>query len=245
MCGLEVALGAGAKAVGEAVLAEGMKEAGKAALKQLLTKFDKEKDPVVFFSLFCSFKELPSYDIASSQLNTILESTSLKGQYFAIDKHTFKYWLSWDEFEGCEVPEDSWELDTYAVDEEDKEDIDWSLASTCVSDFTLWVYPLSQTTNKESMTVSAYRVLAEIRRKVLENQRLNIRKVGIFAFIRADNSMCSRIENKLNKKMTEQKLGGKVYVEPVSNTRSLLTIPMRETMYALALADSFKRWGVI
>jgi hypothetical protein len=93
LCGLETALGAGAKVVGEAILSEAAKEGGKAALKQLLARFDKEKDPVVFFGLFCSFKELPGFDIVSSQLNTILESTSLKSQEFMLGKHTFKYRL--------------------------------------------------------------------------------------------------------------------------------------------------------
>lgn len=144
MSGLEAAaLGAGAK-VGEGLLAEGMKQAGMVALKQLFSKFDTEKDPVIFFSLFCSFKELPSFDIASSQLNMIMEKTSIKSQEFVAGKHTYRYGLSWDELEGCEVPNTSWEPDTYAFHQEDRESIDWSVAATCVSGFSLWIFPVSQ-----------------------------------------------------------------------------------------------------
>lgn len=233
-----------AAALGKSVLEEGGKEAGKAALRQLISKFDREKEPILFFSLFCRFKELPSFDLVSSEVNTILENTPLKGQEFELDKHTFRYWLSWDEFEGCEVPEDSWELDTYANPIEDKESLDWSLVSKCISDFTLWVFPLSYGNNKESTIVSVYRILARIKSELLDNQRLDIGKIAIFSYVRADTSMCSRIQKKLNDKLKEQKLEGNVYVETIANDRSLLTVSLQEQVYATALADSFKRWGI-
>jgi hypothetical protein len=234
----------GAKIIGSAVLDEGTKEATKSALKQLLTKFDKENDPVIFFGLFCTFKELPSFDVASSQINTIWESTSLKAPEFVFDKYTFNSALSWDELEGCEIPDDDWELDTYATVQENPEDLDYSAASTCISGFTIWVYPVSQSNNKEGIIDSAYRVLAEIKRKLLDNRRLIIRKAEIFGFVRADESMCLRVEKKLTKKMREQKLDGNVYVETVPNQRHLLTVPLRERMYALAFGEAFKRWGL-
>jgi hypothetical protein len=122
------------------------------------------------------------------------------------------------------------------------ENIDWSLASTCVTGFTLWVFPVSSGDNKESIILSAYRELAVICRKLLDNARLNIRRATVFAFVRADFSMGSRIEKKLNDRLRNQNLDGTVYVEPVSNNRRLLTARY-ERQYMLWLLQMLSKDG--
>ena len=243
LCALPAAVGAAAKAAGASAGEEAIKEAGKSAVKYAFAAKGPEKDPVVFFGLFCSFKELPSFDTANSQLGSILSRLDIKGQEIEANKQTFRISTSWEEFEGCEVPEDAWELDTYQpINKEDEENIDWSLASMCVEQLTVWLAPLSQS-KKEEIIGSAYGILDDIRRKLYDTSNLTIKKISIFGFIRTDQSTCIKIEKKFEKKLKANELTGNVYIESIPEHKKLMTVPIREKLYALALADSFKRWG--
>jgi hypothetical protein len=217
----------------------------KEVTKRLLSKGADFKEPVIYFGLFCNFKEMPSYDVAKSELTEIILQMNPKGRKLIEDKQSFDYDITWDIFEGCDFPDFSWEQD--AVVEEDnecEEEIDTSLASNCVSGFTFWLAPLPFE-NRKNMIISAYHILDEINHKIQENLYLSISKNRIFVFIGTDTDTSKGIYSKLLKKMKEQKLAGNPVLQSLTDKAMMLVVPLREQLTAISVAESFKRWGVI
>jgi len=216
-------------------------EAGKVAIQQLLSNLSsKELESVISFGLFCDFKEMPSYDTASSQLNEIILSKHPKGQQLIQDNQTFAYDVFWDYMDGYEIPESSWEYDVLAKRIEDQESIDRSIVSSGVSGFILWLKPLSLSKKKEMM-LSAYQILDDISKRTLANPYFSISRINKFAFVVLNQEDCSRIQSRLAKKMEKSRLQETIESAPIRSGKILLTVPLREMLTVLALADSFKR----
>ena len=232
-----------AAALGAEIAKEVSKAATKEVIKQILLSRAGEKDPVIFFGLFCDFKRLTSYEITTTEVNTILERYKPKNQEICYEKQTFKYTVSWQEFRDEELSTPSWEYDALENrDEDDKPNL--AIPAESSSGFVFWLVPLSQGNRKETI-VSAYIILDNLNRRLLENVRLSIRKITSFGFLRADRKTCLKIDDRLRKKMKKERLTGNTLVESIPDDRMLLTVPLREMLTARAFADSFKRWGVL
>jgi len=228
--------------IGSAV-AQGLSvEAGKMVVKKVLSSLPtRSKEPVIFFGLFCNFREMPSYDSASSVLNEIILIMHPRGQQLSLDKQTFEYEITWDYVEGCEIPYSSWENDVLMNQDEKQESIDWSMVSNCLSGFILWLSPISLGDKKELM-ISAYRILDEISRKI--QSKFNISKINKFIFLILSREENLRVQSRLIKKMEKMKLPGTVDVASISADRMLLTVPLHEMLTAMVFVDSFKLWGL-
>jgi len=219
------------------------KEGVKEATKRIFSKGADFKEPVINFGLFCNFKEMPSYDIAVSELNEIIRKMKPMGKKLKQGKQSFEYDISWDIFEGCEAPDFSWEQDAIIEEENDcDKDIYVPIASS-VSGFTLWLTPLSLG-NRREMMISAYHILNKIKLEIQENRLFSIMKNRKFVFIGADVETCKRIHSKLQKKMTKQKLVGNPISQSLTNKTIMLVVPLREQLTAIAVSDSFKKWSV-
>jgi hypothetical protein len=232
-----------AAALGAEVAKEASKAATKEIIKQILLSRVGEKDPVIFFGLFCDFKRLTSFDVTNMEVNAVLERYKPKNQEICFEKQTFKYAVSWQEFKDEELSNPSWEYDALANNNED-EDTNLTIPTESSSGFVLWLVPLSQGNRKETI-VSAYIILDDLNRRLLENVRLSIRKITSFGFLRADRKTCLKVDDRLRKKMKKERLVGNTLVESIPNERMLLTVPLRELLTAKAFADSFKLWGVL
>lgn len=229
--------------VGAEIAKELTKEGVKEVTKRLLAKGADFKEPVIYFGLFCNFKEMPSYDVASSILNEIIRSMNPKGRKLIEEKQSFNYDVSWDIFEGCDLPDFSWEQDAVIEEEtECEEDVVISLASSCVSGFTFWLIPLPFEKRKD-MIVSAYHLLDKINHEIQENRFLSIMKNRIFVFIGTDIETSKGLYSRLLKKMTEQKIAsGNPILQSLTDKAMMLVVPLREQLTAIAVAESFKKW---
>ena len=89
-----------AAALGSELAKEASKAAVKESIKQLLANRKNEKDPVIFFGLFCDFKRLTSFEVVNSELNSVLARYQPRNHEITFDKQTYKYDFSWQEFIG-------------------------------------------------------------------------------------------------------------------------------------------------
>ena len=117
-------------------------------------------------------------------------------------------------------------------------------ASESSSGFILWLVPLSEGNRKET-AVSAYLILDDINKRLLENMRLSVRRITSFAYLRGDRKTCLKVDDRLRKRMKKERLTGNTLIESIPNDLMLLSVPLREQLTAQAFADSFKLLGVL
>ena len=87
-----------AAALGSELAKEASKAVAKETIKRLLANRKSEKDPVVFFGLFCDFKRLTSFEVVNSELNKVLARYQPRKHEITYDKQTYKFDFSWQEF---------------------------------------------------------------------------------------------------------------------------------------------------
>jgi hypothetical protein len=231
-----------AAALGTELAKEASKAAAKESIKHILANRGNEKDPVIFFGLFCDFKRLTSFETVNSELDDVLARYQPKNHELTFDKQTFKYDFSWQEFTDEDSTDPSWDFDALQDKEQFEREI-LSNPSKSASGFILWLVPLSQGDRKET-SVSAYLVLDEINRRLLENIRLSVRRITSFAFLQAERKMCLKVDDRLRKRMKRERLTGNTLIESIPRDLMLLTVPLREQLTAQAFADSFKLLGI-
>ena len=227
-------------------IASGLGQEGiKLAAQRMFLRYANSKDPVIYFGLWCNFREMPFYDNARDALNEVVSNLERSGSSLVQGKNTFDYDISWRMLEGCEIPHEQWEYD--AVIDEETNDFE-EASSECVSGFVFWLWPCSLGERK-SIIVSAYHILSQIDLKVQGNKQLPKMKTTSFAFVRANKETCLKIHSRLNSKINgnDETKGflGTVDEAPLSENMMLLTVPLREFVVAKALADSFSIWGSI
>jgi hypothetical protein len=231
-----------AAAIGTELAKEASGAVAKEGIKQLLANRKNEKDPFIFFGLFCDFKRLTSLEVVNLVLNDVLARYQPRNHEINFEKQTFRFDFAWQEFTDEDSSAFDWDSDALA-DEEQSEIESLPNLSESSSGFILWLVPLSQGSRKE-ITVSAYLILDAINRRLLENTRLNVRKITSFAYLQADRKTCLKVDDRLRKRMKKERLTGNTLVEATPNNMMLLTVPLREQLMAQVFADSFKLWSV-
>lgn len=228
--------------MGSELAKEASKAVAKESIKQLLANRKNEKDPVIFFGLFCDFKRLTSFEVVNSELNKVLARYQSRNHEITFDRQTYKFDFSWQEFTDEDESNPSRDIDALQDPEQYENEL-LPNPSDSASGFILWLVPLSQGNRKET-TVSAYLILDEISRRLLENIRLSVRRITSFAYLQAERKTCLKIDNRLRKRMKKERLTDNTLVESIPENMMLLTVPLREQLTAQAFADSFKLWGV-
>lgn len=215
-------------------------KAGEMALEGTINHlFSKDDKFIVFFGLFCDFREMPSYDEAGAEFNHVLSKTDASGLRITKDGHSFTYVTHWDSMDGCELPESRWEYDALIESAEDEEDVEESIISQCVSGLIIWLVPMSQGNTKEMM-LSAYRCLESLEQGLREDTKLLVSKSRVFAFVRSDESTISGIGRRLRKKMNKSKLEGAIDSSSLAAGQALMTVPLKDSLTVISLADSIK-----
>jgi hypothetical protein len=214
------------------------KEGAKIISRQAFMQNISTKDPIIYFGLWCNFRESkPKFDDARSALSDALSTISES-------KNTFDKDITWKTFDGYDVSIDqSWENDAL-VDPTDTNFEDATME--CVLGFVLWLYH-SSLSNRRDTIVSAYRIFRKINEKLELDGRVPKMKTTSFAFIKANNELCLKIHSRLLKKIngnSETKgLVGTIDLAPLSETMMVMTVPIKEVIVAESLADSFSFWG--